>query len=137
MEKGKNVKSGWIWLVLALLMFVCAAAQAEENAFQPQDLPVIYLHIDGGQAEIEKMNSSEDHSYRCSGTMDIAVPEGYDGQFGGMYPQENTEGLRIKFIRGRGNGTWGMPKLPYQAGGKGRSLRDGKEQELGAAGQRF
>ena len=60
------------------------------------------------------MNASPDHSDRCTGSLDIVVPEGYDGGFGGRFPQESTAGLEIEYIRGRGNGTWGMSKLPYK-----------------------
>ena len=108
-------KTGIMILALAMLAaLLCAAAQAEDSIFQPEDLPVIYLHIDGGQAEIDKMNGSDDHSFRCTGTMDISVPEGYRGGFEGRYPQESVEGLKIKYIRGRGNGTWNMDKNPYK-----------------------
>ena len=60
------------------------------------------------------MNQSNDHSYRCTGTLDIRVPEGYSGQFEGRYPQENVTGLKMKYIRGRGQGSWGMDKNPYK-----------------------
>ena len=104
-----------LFAVFAALLVICfAAACAEEPAFRPADLPVVYIEIDGGQAEIEKMNTSMDHSYRCSGTMDIIVPDGYSGQFEGRYPQESVKGLQLDYIRGRGNGTWNMSKLPYK-----------------------
>ena len=109
------MKKGWILaLALVALMTLLYGAAAEEAVFQPEDLPVVYLHIDGGQAEIDKLNGSDDHSYRCTGTMDIAVPAGYSGGFDGRYPQENVKGLKIKYIRGRGNGTWDMDKNPYK-----------------------
>ena len=98
-------------LMLALLL---ASAYADEAVFRPEDLPVVYLQIDGGQKEIDLMNGSSDHSYRCTGTMDIVVPDGYSGEFEGRYPQESVYGLNMKYIRGRGNGTWGMGKNPYK-----------------------
>ena len=101
-------------VIMALLIAGIAAAFAEETIYQPVDQPVIYLHIDGGQAEIDQMNESPDHSYRCTGTMDIAVPEEYGGDFNGRYPQENVQGLKLDYIRGRGNGSWGMSKHPYR-----------------------
>lgn len=106
-------KTGIILMLLAI-MALCAAAGAEENIFRPADLPVVYLTIDGGQEEIDRLNGSENHSYRCTGTMDIAVPEGYSGQLDGLYPQKNVTGLKMKYIRGRGNGTWGLDKNPYK-----------------------
>ena len=100
--------------LLLFLMLVSAAARAEETGFQPKDLPVVMLTIDGGQAEIDRLNSSSDHSYRCTGMMDILVPEGYSGQPEGRYPQKNVTGLKMRYIRGRGQGTWGMDKNPYK-----------------------
>ena len=106
-------RTGIILMLLAVMAF-CAAAGAEEDIFRPADLPVVYLTIDGGQEEIDRLNGSENHSYRCTGTMDIAVPEGYSGQLDGLYPQKNVTGLKMKYIRGRGNGTWGLDKNPYK-----------------------
>ena len=110
------MKKGFVLLcVLAVLgILICAGAVAEEAAYEPKDLPVVYLQIDGGQEEFDLMNESPDHSYKCTGTMDIRVPEGYGGDFEGRYPQENVQGLKMKYIRGRGNGTWGMNKNPYK-----------------------
>ena len=110
------MKTGRILTALAVLLLVllCTAAGAEQADFEPADLPVVYLTIDGGEAEINRMNSSADHSYRCTGTMDILVPDSYSGDFQGAYPQKSVKGLKMKYIRGRGNGTWGMAKLPYK-----------------------
>ena len=107
-------KTGIILVLLLFLLLFSAAARAEESGFQPTDLPVVRLTIDGGQEEIDLLNSSSDHSYRCTGTMDILVPEGYSGQFEGRYPQENLTGLKMRYIRGRGQGSWGMDKNPYK-----------------------
>ncbi len=101
-------------ILSALLFFCMADACADETVFQPADLPVVYLEIDGGQEEIDLLNSSPDHSYRCSGTMDIIVPEGYSGEFEGRRPQETVRGLKMDYIRGRGNGSWNMSKNPYK-----------------------
>lgn len=108
------MKKTWILLLAAALLLVAFAVCAEEAVYQPKDLPVIYLNIDGGQAEIDRLHNSEDHSYKCTGTMDIAIPEGYSGEFEGRYPQENVTDLKMKYIRGRGNGTWNLPKNPYK-----------------------
>ena len=108
-------KKGLLLFAAALLILPAAIAAAEEEpVYQPKDLPVVYITIDGGQEETDRMNSSENHSYRCTGTMDILVPDGYAGELEGRYPQESVQGLRLKYIRGRGNGTWGMSKRPYK-----------------------
>ena len=110
------MKKKLLFLIVSalLLTLLLTVSGADEAAFEPKDLPVIYLQIDGGQKEIDRMNGSENHTYRCTGMMDIAVPDGYSGGFDGQHPQESLNGLKIKYIRGRGNGTWGMSKLPYK-----------------------
>lgn len=81
--------------------------------FQPGSLPVLYIHIDGGAEEVQKMNESEDHSYRCTGSLDLSVPEGYESAV--MHKSsESVSGLKMEYIRGRGNSTWGGDKKPYK-----------------------
>lgn len=106
----KKIKAVVILLVIAAVLAVSvnACATDSEGIFQPDDLPVIYLEISGGQAEIDRMNSSPDHSYRCTGSMSIIMPSGYTGI------QENIRDLPIDYIRGRGNGSWNMSKNPYK-----------------------
>lgn len=104
----------FIVMILVFLPVLLAAACAEGNGFEPQDLPVIYLEIDGGQEEIDRLNGSSDHSYKCTGTMDVALPDGYNVKYGEQYPQKNLTGLKLKYIRGRGNGSWGFSKNPYK-----------------------
>ena len=82
-----------------------------ENEFN-MTLPTVYLHIDGGQAEVDKMNESENHSYHCSGTMDIIVPEGF-GYVDSDADLSSVTGLGMD-IRGRGNSTWNNDKKPYK-----------------------
>ena len=84
-----------------------------EAAFQPGRLPVLYIHIDGGAEEVQKMNDSEDHSYRCTGTMDLEVPEGYQSAV--LHTSfESVSDLEMEYIRGRGNSSWGGDKRPYK-----------------------
>ncbi|MBR3125739.1 MAG: CotH kinase family protein, partial [Mogibacterium sp.] len=75
-------------------------------------LPTVYLHINGGQAEVDKMNESEDHSYHCKGTMDIIVPEGFKYVDSDVVLSSVT-GLGMD-IRGRGNTSWNADKKPYK-----------------------
>ena len=106
----KRIMAVVILLVIAAVLAVSANACASdaEELFQPDDRPVICLEISGGQAEIDRMNSSPDHSYRCTGSMSIIMPSGYTGI------QENIRDLPIDYIRGRGNGSWNMSKNPYK-----------------------
>ena len=86
---------------------------ASDQGFVPGSLPVIYLNIDGGQEEIDQMNASPEHTYRCTGTMDLFVPEGYRSPYEDG-PFESLEGLQMEYIRGRGNSSWGQEKKPYK-----------------------
>ncbi len=71
-------------------------------------IPVVYLTID--PAEFDKVNESEDHSYRASGaSIRITVPEGYDDN---LTPDSGE--LELSYIRGRGHGTWAADKKPYR-----------------------
>ena len=88
-----------------------AAESGSEDEFK-MTLPTVYLHINGGQAEVSKMNESEDHSYHCKGTMDIIVPDGF------KYADSDAKlssvtGLGMD-IRGRGNTSWNADKKPYK-----------------------
>ena len=57
------IKKGLLLLAAALLILPAAFAAAEEEpVYQPKDLPVVYITIDGGQEETDRMNSSENHS---------------------------------------------------------------------------
>ena len=86
---------------------------AEEQGFTPGSLPVIYLNIDGGQEEIDQMNASPEHTYRCHGTMDLFVPEGYRSPYE-EDSFESIDGLEMEYIRGRGNSSWNQDKKPYK-----------------------
>ena len=103
-----NNKKGFLMIAVFLAFALSVSAVLAETVFEPMDLPVIYIEIDGGKTETDRMNSSPDHSYRCTGMMDILVSDGYTGA------QENIRGFRIEYIRGRGNGTWSMNKNPYK-----------------------
>ena len=103
-----NNKKGFLMIAVFLAFALSVSAVLAETVFEPMDLPVIYIEIDGGKTETDRMNNSPDHSYRCTGMMDILVPDGYTGA------QENIRGFRIEYIRGRGNGTWSMNKNPYK-----------------------
>ena len=52
-----------VLLTAAIMMLAVCAGMGEEAVFQPKDLPVIYVQIDGGQAETEKMNSSPEPAF--------------------------------------------------------------------------
>ena len=77
------------------------------------------LHIDeegDAYGSIQDMNDSEDHSVRCTGSVDILIPEGYKGGYGDsvLSPDADTGKLQLSYIRGRGNSTWFVSKKPYK-----------------------
>lgn len=80
--------------------------------FVESSVPVVYLDIDEAEGSISEMNSSEDHSAECYGTMSIKVPEGYTSVDSG---ETLTGGdYTLEYIRGRGNSTWTTDKKPYK-----------------------
>ena len=80
-------------------------------------VPVMYFHIDESEGSIDSMNSSEDHSAECYGTVDLKVPDAFnnDPNFKDEYAsQESKTELALEYIRGRGNSTWYADKKPYK-----------------------
>ena len=80
-------------------------------------IPVMYFNIDESEGTIDAMNSSEDHSVECYGTVDLVVPDSFnqDETFRDEYGvQESLSGVELEYIRGRGNSTWGADKKPYK-----------------------
>ena len=75
------------------------------------------------------MNSSENHSVRCTGTVEIKVPAGYSGEYGSVEVPDGE--VSLDFIRGRGNSTWettGHTKKPYK-------IKYAKKQDLFGMGK--
>ncbi len=91
------------------------AADGETGKATPEHgIPVINVNIDESKGTIKAMNSSEDHSVMCYGTLDIDVPDGYISEYTGAECEDIT-GLEMEYIRGRGNSTWQQSdKKPYK-----------------------
>ena len=90
---------------------VPVAAQLSDN-----HLPVVNITINEtaeGFGTIDEMNNSPDHSVKCTGTVQIDVPEGYTGDYSNTVLTD-TEKLPLEYIRGRGNTTWKSDKKPYK-----------------------
>ncbi|MBR6044180.1 MAG: CotH kinase family protein [Ruminococcus sp.] len=93
----------------------------EADSFVLEDLndngiPVLYIDIDEtaeGYGTIEEMNESYDHSVKCTGTVRLDVPDGYTGDYS-EEALKDTKDLKLDYIRGRGNSTWGADKKPYK-----------------------
>lgn len=80
-------------------------------------VPVMYFNIDESEGTVDAMNSSEDHSVECYGSVDLVVPDEFnaDTTFRDEYgTQESQYGLNLEYIRGRGNSTWMDEKKPYK-----------------------
>lgn len=102
-------------LAFTAVLFVTFSCVAFADTAQVEDhgIPVVYINIDESEETIDDMNSSPDHSVKCTGTVDIRVPEGYAGGIGDG-PFTDQENLTLKYIRGRGNTTWESEKKPYK-----------------------
>lgn len=103
----------------AALLLPALPTSAADNPFSILDdneLPVVYITIDEnaeGFGTIEEMNSSDDHSVKCTGTIKIDVPDGYMGDYSDTVLSDTDE-LQLDYIRGRGNITWTADKKPYK-----------------------
>ena len=92
---------------------VQAAGMDPEYATPKHGIPVMYVNIDESKGTIAAMNSSADHSAECHGSVDIKSPAEYKSEYtGAEFP--DVSGLKLEYIRGRGNSTWGNPKKPYK-----------------------
>ena len=91
------------------------ALEAAEAPVPQNGIPVVIIEIDesDGNNTIEDMNASEDHSVRCTGTMQIIVPEGFAYCDMDAAP-ESLGPVDLEYIRGRGHTTWEYPKKPYR-----------------------
>ena len=92
-----------------------AEAAAEDPILPQNGIPVVIIEIDEseGNSTIDEMNSSSDHSVRCTGTMQIVVPEGFT--YCDMEGTPKDLGpVKLEYIRGRGNSTWDQSKKPYK-----------------------
>lgn len=107
-------------LILMILLMPKSAVYAKDandelGLIEQPSLPVIVLHIDEPKGtEIDEMNADPKHNTECSGTMDIIVPEGFEGYVGMDTVPQTIKDIPLEYIRGRGNSTWNLPKKPYK-----------------------
>ena len=90
--------------------------QSIEFAEDP-GIPTVYINVDESNVTVEEMNSSVDHSVRCTGSLDIRVPEGFCSEYQSADDAMQSQvGLELDYIRGRGNSTWSaeIAKKPYR-----------------------
>ncbi|MBE6129705.1 MAG: hypothetical protein E7185_10570 [Erysipelotrichaceae bacterium] len=78
----------WAAALALPLLFSLNACGTKDNTSaltEPQNgIPlVVIIRVDESDTTIADLNSSEDHSVRCTGTAEIKVPEGYAGEYGG------------------------------------------------------
>ena len=111
-----------VWLALGSAPAVLAAD--EDISLTPQNgIPLLIIRVDetGDNATVEEMNESYDHSVRCTGTVQIIVPEGYTSEYGGTTPERQ---IVLEYVRGRGNSTWQTHKKPYKIKFAGKNAAD-------------
>ena len=79
-------------------------------------IPTVYLHLDGGTEEFDKINASPDHSYEATGSLDIVIPNDFKGYAGSDTKITGLSGAKMEYFRGRGNSTWDLSggKKPYK-----------------------
>ncbi|MBR2304015.1 MAG: CotH kinase family protein [Ruminococcus sp.] len=79
-------------------------------------IPTVYLHLDGGTEEFDKVNASPDHSYEATGSLDIVIPNDFKGYAGSDTKITGLSGAKMEYFRGRGNSTWDLSggKKPYK-----------------------
>lgn len=109
-------------IIAALCLQSCSSSTAKEeteteglpaavNPWEDNQIPVLYLSLE--EDEFEKVNASEDHSYRAQGgTVRLEVPDGYTGEYSSE-PAASSEEMALDYFRGRGHGTWSADKKPY------------------------
>lgn len=91
---------------------------ADEGTSAPGNgIPVLSITLEGEGDEspadaFDAINASPDHSVERGGTLQLDVPDGYQGD----YSDVAIPGLsaKIEAMRGRGNSTWHQKKKPYK-----------------------
>ncbi|MDO4854344.1 MAG: CotH kinase family protein [Coriobacteriia bacterium] len=74
--------------------------------FMKFSVPVINFNIDESKGHtVADMNSSDDHSVECYGSIDISVPDNWTSEYTGKH--EESQSYELDYVRGRGNSTWG------------------------------
>ena len=121
-----------VWSILLVLSGGFAVYAAEEDPVPTEPVngvPLVIVRVDESEDAISSaqtddpehdygtiadMNESEDHSVRCVGTVQVLVPEGFQGEYGSA--DVPADALELEYIRGRGNTTWqdSDDKKPYK-----------------------
>lgn len=115
----KSVPALILCMVFVLSPFSAAAAGSQlPEIIEDNGLPVVNITIDEnaeGFGTIDEMNSSPDHSVKCTGSVKITVPDGYKGDYS-RDVLSDTKDLALDYIRGRGNTSWEPDniKKPYK-----------------------
>lgn len=83
--------------------------------FMKFSVPVINFNIKESKGHtVSDMNSSDDHSVECYGSIDVNVPENWTSEYTGKH--EESQSYELDYVRGRGNSTWGADTThrPYK-----------------------
>ena len=114
-------------IVLSVVFALPFTAKADVPAVPENGIPLFVINVDESDetiaaaaasdadhtyGTIEDMNSSKDHSVRCLGNVNVAVPDGFVSEYGSSYAPEGN--IEMKYMRGRGNTTWDSDKKPYK-----------------------
>ena len=90
---------------------------SEVITYESKPVPKLSVYIDEsaeGYSTIEEMQTDYFHEAKCTGTLDLDVPEGFTGEYTDE-AQESVHDVKLNYIRGRGNSTWTLAdKKPYK-----------------------
>ena len=89
----------------------------ETVVIESQELPKLSVYIDEtaeGYGTIQEMLDDFSHETKCTGTVDLDIPEGYTCEYTDA-ALESEHDLELDYIRGRGNSTWTVAdKKPFK-----------------------
>ena len=89
----------------------------ENVVIEAKELPKLSVYIDEnaeGFGTIQEMLDDFKHETKCTGTMDLDIPEGYTCEYTDE-TQESVHDVELDYIRGRGNSTWTVAdKKPFK-----------------------
>ena len=129
-KKKIRLISAFIFVsVLCMFFSVTVFLQEDPIILEPQnEIPLLIIRIDESEkaiadakekdsehvyGKVSDMNDSPDHSVRCVGTVEIIVPDEYEGEYGSVSVPAGE--IKLDYIRGRGNSTWDLAiKKPYK-----------------------
>ena len=98
-KKYISLPAAVLAFILLIALTACRSGRTVTDSalYEPQNgIPLVIIRVDESRTSIADMNSSEDHSVRCTGTVEIKVPEGYSSGYGDDTVPAGTTNLEGK-----------------------------------------